>query len=66
MTNQTEPNFKFMLLTWKWLTFTKEKQTGYSRQILCLQVVERLLILTSEISLECQTFKTGWTMTNLT
>jgi len=29
MSNQTEPNFKFTLLTWKWLTFTKEKQTVY-------------------------------------
>ena len=29
MFNQTELNFKSVLLTWKWLTFTKEKQTGY-------------------------------------
>lgn len=29
MANHAELNFKSMLLTWKWLTFTKEKQAGY-------------------------------------
>lgn len=57
MSNEIELKFNSMLLTWKWSTLTKETQAGYSRQVLCLQVVERLLILTSEIDLGWWTFK---------